>query len=111
MKKFAIFGCGFWSQFQLGGWQELQDNQCVALYNRTRSKAEALAKRFNIPKVYSDPEALLKKEDIDFIDIVTDVDTHAQFVELAARYKKDVICQKTNGARLENSQTHDAGNA
>ncbi len=36
MKKFAIFGCGFWSQFQLGAWQELEGAECVALYNRTR---------------------------------------------------------------------------
>jgi len=37
--KFAIFGCGFWSQFQLGVWLEL-----------------------------------------DFVDIITDVDSHARFV-------------------------------
>ena len=93
-KKFAIFGCGFWSQFQLGGWQELEGAECVALYNRTKSKAEALGERFGVPHAYDDPEALMQNEELDFIDIITDVDTHAQFVELGARYGKDVICQK-----------------
>ena len=31
--KFAIFGCGFWSQFQLGAWTEIEGAECVALYN------------------------------------------------------------------------------
>jgi len=92
--KFAIFGTGFWSQFQLGGWKELEGAECVALYNRTKSKAEKLGEMFGIDRVYDDPEELMKNEDIDFMDIITDVDTHARFVELAAKYKTDVICQK-----------------
>lgn len=96
MKKlqFAIFGTGFWSQFQLGAWQELEKVECVALYNRTKSKAEDLAKRFNIPRVYDDAAELLKKEKLDFIDIITDVDTHEKFTALGAKYSLDVICQK-----------------
>lgn len=96
MKKlrYAIFGCGFWSQFQLGGWQELDGAECVALYNRTRSKADDLAGRFGVPRTYDDPEALMKNEELDFIDIITDVDTHSDFVHLAAGYGRDVICQK-----------------
>jgi len=92
--RFAIFGCGFWSQFQLGGWQELDGAECVALYNRTKSKADDLARRFGVPRTYDDPEALMKNEELDFIDIITDADTHVRFVELAARYGIDVICQK-----------------
>lgn len=92
--KFAIFGCGFWSQFQIGAWQELDGVECVALYNRTKSKAEVLARRFGIPKVYDDAEELLKNEQLDFIDIITDVDTHEKFTLLGAEYGLDVICQK-----------------
>ena len=58
--KFAIFGCGFWSQFQLGAWTEVDGAECVALYNRTRSKADKLAERFNIPRVYDTAEELLQ---------------------------------------------------
>ncbi len=93
-KRFAIFGCGFWSQFQLGAWQEIEGAECVALYNRTRSKADDLARRFGIPATYDNPETLLKNEDLDFIDIITDVDTHFMLTGLGARYGKNVICQK-----------------
>jgi D-apiose dehydrogenase len=37
---------------------------------------------------------LLQNEKLDFVDIITDVDTHARFVHLAAAHKLPVICQK-----------------
>jgi D-apiose dehydrogenase len=92
--RFAIFGTGFWSRFQLAAWHELQGARCVALYNRTKSKAEALAAEFGVPAVYDDPEALLENETLDFIDIITDVDTHSRFVHMAAERGLDAICQK-----------------
>ena len=92
--RFAIFGTGFWSRFQLAGWRELEGVECVALYNRTRARAEALAHEWGVPAVYDDPEALLDRERVDFIDIITDVDTHSRFVHLAAARRIPVICQK-----------------
>jgi D-apiose dehydrogenase len=92
--RFAIFGTGFWARFQLAAWRELDGAECVALYNRTRWKAEALAQEFGVPSVYDDPERLLDEEDLDFIDVITDVDTHCRFVEMAAERTLPVICQK-----------------
>ncbi len=92
--KFAIFGTGFWSRYQLAGWYEIGGVECVAAYNRTVSKAEKMAADFDIPAVYDDPEELLDKEKIDFLDIITDVDTHSQFVHMAAQRGIPVICQK-----------------
>jgi len=112
--KFAILGCGFWSQFQIGAWQELEGAECVALYNRTKSKAEELARRFNVPRVYDDAEEMLRNEEIDFIDIITDVDTHEKFTLLGAKYGLDVICQKPFAPSFEAAKrmmkaTQDAG--
>ena len=45
--RFAIFGTGFWSRYQLAGWRELPGVRCVALFNRTRAKAEALGRAFH----------------------------------------------------------------
>lgn len=92
--RFAIFGAGFWSRFQLAAWQELTGARCVAIYNRTRAKAEALAQSFGVPAVYDNAEALLLHERPDFIDVITDVETHAPFVLLGAKYNIPVICQK-----------------
>lgn len=92
--RFALFGAGFWARYQLAGWRQVGGTECVAVYNRTRSKAEAFAGEMNIPAVYDDAEALLEREKLDFIDIVTDVGTHPRFVHLAAKRGLPVICQK-----------------
>jgi D-apiose dehydrogenase len=92
--RFAIFGAGFWANYQLAAWRELKGAECIAIYNRTPSKAEALAKKFDVPRTYSDPEELLRREKPDFIDIITDVDSHSPLVHLAAKHRTPAICQK-----------------
>lgn len=93
--KIAVFGCGFWSKFQIGGWFELPDAEVIAVYNRTISRAEERAREYNIKHVYDNAEKLLQAHpEIDVVDIITDVDTHEKFVTLAAKYEKHVICQK-----------------
>jgi predicted dehydrogenase len=99
-----MFGAGFWSRFQLAGWRELEGARCVALYNRTVSKAEALAKEFGVPAVYGDPEELLRKEKLDFVDIVTHPDTHCALVKLAAARSLPVICQKPMALSLAEAE-------
>ena len=93
--RFAVLGTGFWSQFQVGAWREIEGVKLVALYNRTKSKAEDLAKRFGAPSVYDDAVELFANEKLDFVDIITDVDTHYKFVEMAVDAGiKHIICQK-----------------
>jgi len=103
--KFAVLGCGFWSKFQIGAWTEVEGPELVAVYNRTRSKAENIAGYFRVPKVYDDPEELLKKEKLDFVDIITDVDTHAKFVEMVLKYGiRNIICQKPMAPDFETAK-------
>ncbi len=93
-KKFALLGAGYWAQFQIAAWQEIPGVRCMAIYNRTRSKASALAERFGIPSVYDDAAALLDNEKLDFVDIVTGNTTHLQFVRMCAERRIPLICQK-----------------
>ena len=102
--RYAVFGTGFWSQFQISAWNEVGGVDLVALYNRTVSRAEKIASRFNVPKVYGDPEELVRNENLDFIDIITEIDYHAPLVELAAKYKVPVICQKPMAPDLKTAE-------
>lgn len=102
--RFAIFGTGFWSRFQIPGWLEGGGVEPVAAYNRTLQKAEKVAEQFGIPRVYDDPQALLDSEDLDFIDIITDVDTHLPFVEMAAKRGLDAVCQKPMAASYQDAR-------
>jgi predicted dehydrogenase len=92
--RFAMAGTGFWARFQLHGWRELPGCECVALYNRTRSKADVLAREFGIKVVYDDYEAMLDAEQLDFVDIVTGAEQHAQMARAAADRGLAVVCQK-----------------
>jgi predicted dehydrogenase len=92
--RFAVIGAGFWSRFQLSAWGELDGAECVAVCDRVRSKAEALAQLCGVPSVYDDPEELLRRERLDFIDVITDPATHAPLVHFAARHRVPVITQK-----------------
>jgi predicted dehydrogenase len=99
--RFGVFGAGFWAPFHLAGWGEVEGAKCVALYNRTRWKAEKLAQQFHIPAVYDDPREMLEKERLDFVDCITAVDTHSTLVHLAAEHQLPVICQKPLAPSLE----------
>ena len=102
--RFALFGAGFWAQYQLAAWLDLPGVECVAIYNRTRHKAETLAARFGVPAVYDDPEALLGGEQVDFIDLVTAVEAHAPLVHLTLGHGIPVICQKPMATSLTEAE-------
>ena len=98
--RFAVIGCGFWAKYQIAGWKELEGVELVALYNRTLDKAAYLAAVFDVPRVYDDIDLLFENEKLDFVDIITDVSTHAEFTILAASLGIPVICQKPMASDL-----------
>ena len=100
MLKAAIIGTGFWAGYQIPAWQELEGVEIAALYNRTLSKAKTVAHRFGIPSVYDNVEQMLQIERPDFVDIITDVNTHAFFTNIAAAQGVNVICQKPMATSL-----------
>jgi predicted dehydrogenase len=103
--QFAVAGTGFWSNYQIAAWRELEGVELVALYNRTRSRAEAVANKFGVKYVYDDLQQLLESHKLDFVDIITDVNTHASFTKLVAQHGVDVICQKPMASSLHEAKS------
>ncbi|GAB3955161.1 Gfo/Idh/MocA family oxidoreductase [Spirosoma harenae] len=103
MLKFAVIGTGFWANYQIPAWQELPGVELIAVYNRTLTRAKEIAQRFNVPNVYDNVDQLFDNHayELDFVDIITDVDTHPIFTAKAAERGIDVICQKPMGPNLE----------
>ena len=102
--RFAMFGAGFWARYQLSAWRELPGVECVAIFNRTRAKAEALARELGIPAVYDDAEKLLREVRPDFVDNITEVGGHKPLSLLCARHRIPCICQKPMAASLADAQ-------
>lgn len=99
--RFGVIGTGFWSTLQIPAWYEVGGVELVALYNRTKSKAEEFAKIYPTAKVYDEPEEMFEKGELDFVDIITEVPVHERFVLMAAKYKVPVICQKPMSETFE----------
>ena len=92
--RFALFGSGFWAPCQLFGWREVPGVECVAICDPVVEKAQALAQRFGVRSVYADPEALFRNEKLDFVDIVSSVESHYPLALQAASHGIPAISQK-----------------
>lgn len=104
--RMAIIGCGFWSSFQTAAWKELGDDvQIVACCDADIEKAGALARRFGIPNVYGDARVLFDRHELDVVDIITNVETHATLSHLAASHQVNIICQKPLAPDLKTATT------
>lgn len=102
--RIAVLGCGFWSRFQIPAWLELPGVECVAVCDIDPDKAKVVADRFGVPERFQDPDELLRQIQPDLVDIITSPETHRELVELAARHRIPVICQKPMANDLETAQ-------
>jgi len=92
--RIGFAGAGAISQYHLAGWSEMADARVVAICDIDEAKARAKAQAFNIPNVYTDFRTMIEREELDAVDIVTPVGTHAQLTRLAADAGLHVSCQK-----------------
>ena len=102
--RFALFGAGFWARVQLAAWREVGGTECVAIYNRSRDKAEAFARDLGVPAVYDDPEKLLREVQPDFVDNITEIGGHKPLSLLCAKHRIPCICQKPMAASLKDAR-------
>lgn len=103
-RRFAIFGAGFWARCQLAAWREVGGVECVAIYNRSRAKAEAFARDLGVPAVYDDAEKLLREVKPDFVDNITEIGGHKPLSLLCAKHRIPCICQKPMAASLKDAR-------
>jgi len=89
MLKGAVIGCGFFATNHLAAWQLLDGVEIVAVCDRDPAKA-----KWNGARAYTDAAEMLAGEALDFVDIITTVESHRPLVELAASHGLPVICQK-----------------
>src|SRR5271156_3283758 len=76
------------------GWLAVPDAKIVAVCDIHEPTAKALAKDFDIPKVFTDFNDLLKMDEIDCVDICTPNKVHTPAVVGALQAGKHVLCEK-----------------
>jgi predicted dehydrogenase len=73
----------------------------TAVASRSRSKAEAYAAEWEIPRAYGSYQALLDDPDIDVIYISLPNSLHVEWTVKAAQCAKNVLCEKPLSITLE----------
>ena len=92
----ALIGCGFFAQNHLNAWRDMRADgvELVAVCDIDHAKAKAASEAFGIPRYYTDPARLFAAEKLDFVDIVTRMETHLDMVSLAVANGVRTIVQK-----------------
>jgi predicted dehydrogenase len=101
--RVAIAGAGFFSRFQIEGWKAIRGVEVVGIANRHLERAEELARRYGIARVFDAVAPMLDAVQPDLLDIITPPATHREFVGLAIERGIATICQKPFGASYEDA--------
>ena len=92
--KMAIVGAGVWGRTHAGIFREHPMVETTGICDLDRSRAEAVAKEFGIPAVYSRVEDMLLESGCDAVSIVTPDYLHAGPAVLCANAGKHLLIEK-----------------
>src|SRR5713101_6226378 len=92
--RIGIIGAGFARTTQIPGFKSVENAHVMAITSAHGEHAEAVAREFDIPHVESDWRALIARDDIDLVSIVTPVVTHCEMTLAALHRGKAVLCEK-----------------
>src|SRR5258708_24370743 len=92
--RIGIIGAGFARSTQIPAFKACKGARIVAISSARRAHAEEVAREFGIEHVESDWRALVSREDVDLVSIVTPVITHCEMTLAALDRGKAVLCEK-----------------
>lgn len=92
--RIGIIGAGFARTTQIPGFQHCEGAKIVAITSAHREHAAAVAQEFGIENVEDDWRALIARDDVDLVSVVTPVVTHCEMTLAALDAGKAVLCEK-----------------
>ena len=99
----GLIGCGFFAHNHLHAWKQIEGVTIAAVCDSDAEKATSAEEKFGILAGYADAEKMFAEQNLDFVDIVTGVGSHRALVELAAKYRVPMICQKPLATSIEDA--------
>lgn len=94
----AIVGAGNISRAHLSALRDSPLGRVVGLFDADRSRAEARAAEFGVPKVYATWEELRGDPEVGIVAVLVPPDLHARYTIEALEAGKNVLCEKPLGA-------------
>lgn len=100
--KVGIIGSRFEGEIHAASFQIMPEHaEVVAVASPTPGNAASLAKRFGIPRVFTDYREMLKEKDIEMVTIAAPNYLHCQMTLDIAEAGKHVVCEKPFCMTLE----------
>ncbi len=97
----AIVGTGRWARFaHAPGVKGHPRAELIAVCSRTRPNAEAMAREFDVPHVFTDYAELMKMDGLDAVVVATTNVTHHPICMAAIERGRHVFCEKPLGMNL-----------
>ena len=99
--RLALIGAGEWvEKYHLPAIKRLSGQLNVSvtgIWNRTRSKAEKLAREFDLPKVYEDLQQVIDDREVSCLSVAVNSRAVGQILRTLAVRKLPLICEKPPG--------------
>jgi len=93
--RVGVLGAGAWARAaHLPGYRRDPRCQIVGIADTQVDRARAAAREFDIPHVVADAAELIRRDDIDLIDVCTPSHTHFELAWSALEVGKHVLCEK-----------------
>jgi predicted dehydrogenase len=107
MKKIrlAVIGAGSIAQLaHIPNWKKIPGVELMALCDVNRTRARAVAEKFEIPHVYTDDAEVLSREDVDAVDICAPTNFHNPLALAALASGKHVLVEKPMSRTAEEAE-------
>jgi len=92
--RVGFIGAGFARRVQLPGLAFVPGTKPTAIASGHRANAEAVARDFGLPHVFSDGTELARSADVDLVIVSSTPDSHARYAIAALEAGKHVLCEK-----------------
>lgn len=93
--RVAVLGAGAWAMHaHLPGYRRDPRCEVVAIADPNRALAERAASEFGIPVVARDHTEVVRRDDVDLVDVCTPSATHFELAMSALEAGKHVLCEK-----------------
>src|SRR5437660_1570304 len=93
--RVGIIGSQFQADIHAASLQIMpHEAEVLAIASPTAGNAAGLAKRFGIPRVFTDYREMLKERDIEMVTIAAPNSLHAQMTKDSAAAGKHIVCEK-----------------
>lgn len=103
--RIGVIGTGQIGKYHLKNYSEISDAQIVAVADVNEAEARRVAELYNIPNVYSDYRELLKRDDIQAVDVALHNNLHMPMTVAGLEAGKHVYCEKPMAGAFRDAET------